>query len=68
MERDVNSALKQTTDTNYRNRTGLSGMLELREYGIACYHLSSYVRGRYYKFNTNTKKWVEGDDPAMSVS
>ena len=66
MERDANRALKQiAVDKNYRN-SGLEGLpadpifskraiSSLREYGIACCHLDSYVKGQYLELNTNTQ-------------
>jgi hypothetical protein len=66
MERDANKALEQIVDKNYRNPEGLRNIRTLREYGIAGFHLNSYVKGRYLEFNEN--QWVEKDDPMMSVS
>jgi len=67
MERDANKALKQIEKMNYRNSEGLPNIHTLREYGIACFHLSSYVEGQYLKLD-GQNEWVEKDDPMMSVS
>ncbi len=69
LERDANKALKQIVNQNYRNSEGLAGINKLREYGIAGFHLSSYVKGRYLELNTDTQIqwWEEMDDPATSV-
>ena len=45
MGRDANKTLKQIEEKNYRNSEGLPNIRTLREYGIACFHLSSYVEG-----------------------
>jgi hypothetical protein len=66
MERDANRALEQIADNNYRNPEGLRNIRTLREYGIAGFHLSSFVKGRYLELNTQNQ-WVEKDDP-VSVS
>ena len=67
MERDANKALKQIEEKNYRNPEGLPNIRSLREYGIACFHLSSYVKGRYLELD-GQNQWVEKDDPMMSIS
>jgi len=66
MERDANRALKQIEEQNYRNLEGLPNIGTLREYGIACFHLSSHVKGRYLELD-GQNQWVEKDDPMMSV-
>jgi PD-(D/E)XK nuclease superfamily len=66
MERDANKALKQIEE-NYRTLEGLPNMHTLREYGIAGFHLSSYVKGRYLELD-GQNQWVEKDDPIMSSS
>ena len=66
MERDANKALKQIEEKNYRNPEGLPNMRTLREYGIACFHLDSYVKGRYLEID-GQNEWVEKDDPKMSA-
>jgi hypothetical protein len=45
MERDANKVLKQIEEENYRNSEGLPNICTLRAYGIAGFHLSSYVKG-----------------------
>jgi len=67
MERDANKALERIEEKNYRNSEGLPNIRTLREYGIAGFHLSSCVKGRYLELNQN-QQWVEKDDPMMSVS
>ena len=67
MESDANKALKQIEEKNYRNSEGLPNIRTLREYGIAGFHLSSYVKGRYLELD-GQNQWVEKDDPMMSVS
>ena len=67
MERDANKALKQIEEKNYRNLEGLPNIRSLREYGIACFHLSSYVKGQYLELD-GQNQWVEKDDPMMSSS
>ena len=64
MERDVNKALDQIVEKNYRNRFGLENIHILREYGIASYHLNSRAKGRYLELVDN--QWVERDDPMMN--
>jgi hypothetical protein len=44
MERDANKALKQIEEKNYRNSEALLNICTLWEYGIAGFHLSSYVK------------------------
>ena len=61
MERDANRVLKQIEEKNYRNLEGLLNIRTLREYGIAGFHLSSYVKGRYLELN-GQNQWVEKDD------
>ena len=68
IERDADKALKQIrqiVDKNYRNLEGLPDIHILREYGIACFHLNSCVKGRYLELN-GQNQWVEKDDPAKS--
>ena len=65
MERDANMALEQIREQNYRNPVGLPNIESLREYGIACHHLDSHVKGRYLK-RISGDQWVEEEDPAMS--
>ena len=67
IERDASKALKQIAEKNYRNSEGLPDIHTLREYGIACFHLSSYVEGRYLE-RDGQNQWVERDDPMMSIS
>ncbi|KIL70012.1 hypothetical protein M378DRAFT_156070, partial [Amanita muscaria Koide BX008] len=67
MERDANRGLDQIVENNYRNPEGLLNICTLREYGIAGFHLDSYVRGRYLELD-GQNQWVEKDDPVMSVS
>jgi PD-(D/E)XK nuclease superfamily len=67
MERNANNALKQIEEKNYQNSEGLPNIRTLREYGIARFHLSSYVKGRYLELN-GQNEWVEKDDPMMGVS
>ena len=67
MERDANKALKQIEENNYRNSEGLPNIHTLREYGIARFHLSSHVAGRYLELDGQSR-WVEKDDPMMGVS
>jgi PD-(D/E)XK nuclease superfamily len=67
MERDANKALKQIEEKNYQNSEGLPNIRTLREYGIAVFHLDSYVKGRYLELD-GQNEWVEKDDPMMSVS
>jgi hypothetical protein len=69
MERDANKALKQIEEEekNYRNSEGLASIRTLREYGIAGFHLSSHLEGRYLELG-DQNQWVEKDDPMMSVS
>jgi len=65
MEGDVDEALEQIIQKNYRNPEGLPGINTLREYGIAAYHLNSCVKGRYLELDDY--QWVEKPDPVMSV-
>ena len=67
IEKDANKGLKQIKERNYRNPEGLPNIHTLREYGIACYHLSSYVAGRYLELD-GKNQWVEKDDPVKRVS
>ncbi|KAM6494848.1 hypothetical protein JOM56_009471 [Amanita muscaria] len=67
MERDANKGLDQIVEKNYRNPEGLLNICTLREYGIAGFHLDSYVKGRYLELD-GQNQWVEKDDPMMSVS
>ena len=67
MERDANKALDQIVEKNYRNPEGLLNICTLREYGIAGFHLDSYVKGRYLELD-GQNQWVEKDDPMMTVS
>ena len=67
MERDAKQALKQIEEKNYRNSEGLPNIRTLREYGIAAFHLSSYVKGRYLELN-GQNQWVEKEDPVIGVS
>jgi hypothetical protein len=66
MERDANKGLNQIVEKNYRNPEGLLNICTLREYGIAGFHLDSYVKGRYLELD-GQNQWVEKDDPMMSV-
>ena len=66
MQRDANKALEQIEEKNYWNPEGLLNIRTLQEYGIACFHLSSYVKGWYLELN-GQNQWVEKDDPMMSV-
>ena len=45
IERDASNVLKQIVDQNYRNQEGLPNIHNLQEYGIASYHLASFVGG-----------------------
>jgi hypothetical protein len=65
IERDAGKALQQIVDQNYLNREDLRRASELREYGIANYHLKSCVKGRYLELNAE-RQWVEKQDPAPS--
>ena len=47
MEWDADRALKQIEEKNLRNSEGLQNIHSLREYGIAGFHLSSYVKRQY---------------------
>ena len=67
MERDTNKALDQIVEKNYRNPECLLNICTLREYGIAGFHLDSYVKGRYLELD-GQNQWVEKDDPMMTVS
>jgi hypothetical protein len=67
MARDADKALNQIEEMNYRNPEGLPNIHTLREYGIAAFHLSSYIKGRYLELN-GLNQWVEKDDPMMRVS
>ena len=67
MERDADRALEQIEKKNYRNSEGLPNIRTLREYGIAGFHLNSYVKGRYLELD-GRGQWVEKDDPVMSAS
>ena len=67
MERDAHTALKQIEEKNYRNSEGLPNICTLRGYGIASFHLNSYVKGRYLELD-GQNWWVEKDDPKESVS
>ena len=51
IERDASNALKQIVDQNYQNQEGLLNIRNLREYGIASYHLASFVGGRYLELD-----------------
>jgi hypothetical protein len=68
MERDANRALEQIADNNYRNPEGLGNIRTLREYGIAGFHLSSYVKGRYLELNLNTQKQCVAEDGMRGLS
>jgi hypothetical protein len=68
MEKDADRALEQIIEKSYRNLVGLRNIYTLREYGIAAYHLSSCVKGRYLKLNDQGTQWVETADPAMSIA
>lgn len=52
IQRDANKALEQILHNNHRNPEGLPTNCTLREYGIATFHLSSYVKGRYLELNS----------------
>jgi hypothetical protein len=67
MESDATKALEQIEEKNYRNSEGLPNICTLREYGIAAFHLNSYVKGRYLELNSQNR-WEEKADPRMSVS
>jgi hypothetical protein len=69
MERDANGALEhwgaivvfmicQIIENNYRTPEGLTNIRTLREYGIASFHLSSYVKGRCLELNTWSRSSV----------
>jgi len=59
MERDANRALEQIEEKNYRNSEGLPNICTLREYGIAGFHLNSYVKGRYLVRINGRKKMIQ---------
>lgn len=59
LERDAKGA-RQIVKKNHRNPEGLRNIWTLREYGIAGFHLSSCVKGRYLELN-NIGQWVEQD-------
>ncbi|KAH9960947.1 hypothetical protein BC827DRAFT_1206471, partial [Russula dissimulans] len=63
LARDATRALEQIVSQNYRNPDQLNGILHLREYVIASFHLESVVKGRY--LTRSASRWVEGDDPAV---
>jgi PD-(D/E)XK nuclease superfamily len=63
LARDADRALEQIESQNYRNLDQLNGIVRLREYGIANFHLESVVKGRY--LTRSASRWVEGDDPAV---
>ena len=67
MEKDANKVPKQIGEKNYQNLEDFPNIHTLREYGIALFHLSSYVKGRYLELD-GQNQWVEKDDPIMSVS
>ena len=62
IQEDAKAALNQIEEKNYRNLEGLQGVRILREYGIACYHLKSYVEGRYLELDAQ-RHGVEKADP-----
>jgi len=62
IEGDADELLKQIVHKKYRNPEGLPGIRILREYGMASYHLESFVKGRYLELN-GRGEWVEKDDP-----
>jgi len=62
IQRDADRALEQIKEKNYRNPDGLPNIRILREYGIACFHLNSYVKGRYLELD-GQDNWVETNDP-----
>jgi len=66
IKKDASKALKRIVDMNYRNQEGLPNIRILREYGIASYHLSSCVKGRYLELDAQSR-WVEKDDPATRI-
>ena len=66
IERDALKALDRIVDKNYRNQGGLPNIGILREYGIASYHLTSVVKGRYLELDVQ-RRWVEKDDPAATI-
>ena len=60
-------ALWQIVRKDYLDLEGLQDIRTLREYGIAGYHFSSCVKGRYLELNTETDEWVEQDEaPSLS--
>ena len=64
--RTKQSRLRQIEEKNYRNPESLPN-IRTREYGIAGFHLSSYVKARFSELN-GQNQWVEKNDPMMSVS
>ena len=66
IERDAQKALDQIIAQNYRNPEGLPNIQILREYGVACHHLSSCVKGRYLELNTQ-RVWEEKIDPTQQL-
>jgi len=58
MEKDTDRALKPIEEKNYRNSEGFPNIRTLREYGIASFHLSLYVEGRYSELD-GQNRWVE---------
>ena len=63
MERDANKALEQIEEMNYQNSENLPNIihtLQVREYGIAGFHLSIYIKGRYLELDgQNQKKMIQ---------
>ena len=60
LERDANAALKQIIEKDYRNPDGLPNIHTLREYMVAGFHLSSYVKVRCLELVQD--QWVEQDE------
>ena len=65
MKEDADMGLEQIVSKNYRNPESLPNVRFLREYGIGCYRVDSYVKGRYLELDRG--EWVEKDDPEKGV-
>lgn len=62
LDGDADNALRQIIDKNYRSKLTYDGAQCIREYGIACFHLESKVKGRYMVRSGDS--WLERPDPA----
>jgi hypothetical protein len=47
LDGDADKALRQIIDKNYRSKLAFDGAQCIQEYGIACFHLESKVKGWY---------------------